>query len=75
MSMGIYLGAGSVADIRKQSIVNNQGLLAATGYGTSGVYAVTDNTQFSTINYNNYYVTPTGSGAKLRRTDRSCWFS
>lgn len=64
MSMGIYLGAGSVADIRNNSIVNNQGLLAAIGYGTSGIYAVTDNTQFSTINNNNYYVTPTGSGVK-----------
>ncbi len=62
MSMGIYLGAGSVADIRNNSIANSQGLLAATGYGTVGVYAVTDNTQFSTINNNNYYVSPTGSG-------------
>ncbi|MBL8006836.1 MAG: hypothetical protein JNJ56_04850 [Ignavibacteria bacterium] len=64
MSMGIYLGAGSVADIRNNSIVNNKGLSAALGYGTVGVYAVTDNTQFSTINYNNYYVNPTGSGVK-----------
>lgn len=62
MSMGIYLGAGSVADIRNNSIANSQGLFAATGYGTVGVYAVTNNAQFSTINNNNYYVSPTGSG-------------
>ncbi len=64
MSMGVYLGAGSVANIRDNIIVNNLGLLAATGYGSTGVYAVTDNTQFTAINYNDYVVNPTGSGFK-----------
>lgn len=54
LSMGIYLGAGSVADIRNNIIVNKLGLLAATGYGATGIYAVTSNAQFSAINYNNY---------------------
>ncbi|HMQ70131.1 MAG TPA: hypothetical protein PKC58_14205 [Ignavibacteria bacterium] len=62
MSMGIYLAAASIADIRDNSIVNSLGLLAAIGYGTVGVYAVTDNTQFANSNYNNYYVNATGSG-------------
>ncbi|MBK7253543.1 MAG: hypothetical protein IPI04_06420 [Ignavibacteria bacterium] len=62
MSMGIYLASLSNADIRNNSIVNNQGLLGATGYGTVGVYAVTSNAQFTVINNNNYYVSPTGSG-------------
>ncbi|MBK7160658.1 MAG: hypothetical protein IPH77_19490 [Ignavibacteria bacterium] len=62
MSMGIYLASLSNADIRNNSIVNNQGLLGATGYGTVGVYAVTSNAQFTLSNNNNYYVSPTGSG-------------
>lgn len=64
MSMGIYLGAGSVANIRNNIIVNNLGLLSATGYGSAGIYAVTANTQFTAINYNDYVVNPTGSGGK-----------
>jgi len=64
MSMGMFLGTGSTADIRDNSIVNNNGLLAATGYGSSGIYAQTSNAQFTLINYNDYYVNPTGSGAK-----------
>ena len=60
--MGIYLGAGSVGNIRNNIIVNNLGLLAATGYGSTAVYAVTDNTQFTAINYNDYYVNATGTG-------------
>ena len=65
MSMGIYLGAGSVANIRDNIIVNNLGLLGATGYGSCGIYAVTSNGQFTAINYNDYYVQPTGSGVKF----------
>jgi hypothetical protein len=64
MSMGIYLGTGSVADIRNNIIVNNLGLLSSTGYGAAGIYAVTSNAQFSAIDYNDYYVNPTGSGVK-----------
>lgn len=62
--MGVFLGAGSVANLRDNIIVNNLGLLSATGYGSTGVYAVTDNTQFTAINYNDYYVNPTGTGVK-----------
>ncbi len=64
MSMGIYLASLSNADLRNNSIANNQGLLGATGYGTVGVYAVTSNSQFTVSNNNNYYVNPTGSGVK-----------
>ncbi len=64
MSMGVYLGAGSTADVRNNIIVNNLGLVGATGYGAVGVYAATANTQFTSINYNNYVVNPTGTGNK-----------
>lgn len=65
MSMGIFLGAGSNADIRNNIIVNNLGLLTTTGYGAAGVYAATANTQFTNSNYNDYVVNPTGSGNKF----------
>ncbi len=65
MSMGIYMSAGSTADIRNNIIVNKLGLLSATGYGSAGVYAVTSNAQFTDINYNDYIVAPTGSGLKF----------
>ena len=63
MSMGMRLGAGSVADIRNNIIVNNLGIGGA-GYGSVGIYAVTSNAQFTNINYNDYYVNPTGAGVK-----------
>ncbi|MBL7703074.1 MAG: hypothetical protein JNM14_12550 [Ferruginibacter sp.] len=65
MSMGIYLGSGSVANIRDNIIVNNLGLSGATGYGAVGVYAVTSNSQLAASDYNNYSVNPSGSGNKL----------
>jgi hypothetical protein len=66
MSMGIYLGAGSIADIRDNIIVNNLGLTGTrTVFGSVGVYAVTANTQFTASNYNDYYVNPSGSGNKF----------
>ncbi|MEO7482114.1 MAG: T9SS type A sorting domain-containing protein [Ferruginibacter sp.] len=65
MSMGIYLGTGSVAEIQDNIIVNNLGLLSSTGYGSAGIYAATANTQFTVINYNDYYVAPTGTGVKF----------
>ncbi len=64
LSMGMFLGTGSTADIRDNSIVNNNGLVAATGTGSCGVYAQTSNAQFTAINYNDYYVNPSGSGVK-----------
>ncbi|MEZ4822369.1 MAG: hypothetical protein R2942_08075 [Ignavibacteria bacterium] len=57
MSMGVYLASGSTADLRDNSIVNSLGLLAALGYGTVGVYAVTDNAQFTIFHLiTTYYV-------------------
>jgi len=80
MSMGIFVGTGSVADIRDNSIRNDLGLLAALGYGTTCVWAQIDNTQFSGINYNNYYNNASGSGLKLigqiaaaTATDLTAW--
>jgi hypothetical protein len=64
MSIGIGLGTGTSADIRNNNIVNNLGLSGSTGYGSCAIYAQTDNTQFTDINYNNYYVNPSGTGVK-----------
>lgn len=64
MSMGIYLANGSIATIKNNIIVNNLGLASTTGYGASGIYAATSNTQLPGINHNNYWVNPTGSGNK-----------
>lgn len=64
LSMGIYLSAGTTADLRNNIIVNDLGLFSATGFGTAGVYAVTSNTQFTDINYNDYSVNPAGTGVK-----------
>ncbi|HMM10773.1 MAG TPA: right-handed parallel beta-helix repeat-containing protein [Bacteroidales bacterium] len=64
ISAGIGLLSGSVADIRNNVIVNNLGRLSATGYGAIGVFAQTSNTQFANINYNDYWVNPTGTGVK-----------
>lgn len=65
LSMGIFVGTGTDANIRDNSIQNDLGLFGATGYGTACVYAQTSNTQFTAINYNNYYCNATGSGLKL----------
>lgn len=64
MSIGICVGSGTTADIRNNNIVNNLGLSASSGYGSCAIYAQTDNTQFSELNFNNYYVNPTGTGIK-----------
>lgn len=64
LSMGIYLGAGSSADIRDNVIVNNLGLLASTGYGSTAIFAATSSSQFTSINYNNYVAAATGNGGK-----------
>lgn len=64
MSIGICLGSGTTANIRNNNIVNNLGLGGLYSYGACAVYAQSDNTQFSDINFNNYYVNPSGSGTK-----------
>lgn len=65
MSMGIYLAAGTVADIKDNIVVNNLGLLGAKGYGSTAIYAAASNSQFAAANYNNYYVNPSGAGNKF----------
>jgi len=62
VSIGICLGIGSVADIRNNAVVNKLGRLASLGLGACGIYAQTDNTQFTDINYNDYFINSTGSG-------------
>ncbi|QQS35336.1 MAG: hypothetical protein IPM56_13930 [Ignavibacteriales bacterium] len=64
-SFGLTLGTGSTADLKNNIIVNNLGLLGATGYGSVGVYLQTANTQLEASNYNDLYVNPTGTGVKL----------
>lgn len=65
LSMGVYIGAGSTSvDLRNNIIVNNLGLLSATGQGAASVYVQTANTQLSQSNYNCYFTNPTGSGTK-----------
>ena len=64
MSSGIRLYDGTSADMRNNNVVNNLGLLGSTGYGAVGAYAQSSNSQFTSINNNNYYVNPTGSGVK-----------
>ena len=63
--MGVYLSAGSTAKIQNNIISNSLGLSSSTGYGSTGIYAVTSNTQFSTISNNLYDINPTGSGVKF----------
>jgi hypothetical protein len=47
------------------NIINNTlGLQGTAGYGAVGILATSAASQFSTINYNDYYVNPTGSGTK-----------
>lgn len=64
MSVGIVLGTGTECDIRNNSIVNNLGLLSSTGLGSAAVFAQSSASQFTNIDFNNYYVNPTGSGIK-----------
>ena len=63
ISAGISLGSGTTsADIRNNNIVNNLGIASSptsVPYGSLGIYAETSNSQFTDVNYNNYYVNPT----------------
>lgn len=63
-SGGIALGTGTTADIRNNNIVNNLGLFATTGSGSSGIILQTAISQIETSNYNDIWVNPTGSGVK-----------
>lgn len=56
-------GAG-FADIRNNMMVNNLGRAASLGYGSIGLMASTNSSQFTVLNNNNYDINPTGSGVK-----------
>jgi hypothetical protein len=58
VSFGIRLSAYVTADIRNNIINNNLGLLTSTGTGAVGIYAATASSQFSYLDYNDYYVNP-----------------
>jgi len=61
-SFGIVLDAGTSATIRNNIIVNNLGRKASTGIGAIGIWAVTNNSQFIGVDYNDYICAATGSG-------------
>jgi hypothetical protein len=65
ISMGVFIGDSTQADIRNNIIVNNLGLSGTTGYGACGIFAEASSSQFSIIDNNNYYVNPSGSGVKV----------
>ena len=64
LSAGIVLGTGTTADVRDNAVVNNLGLLSATGYGSTGIWLQTASSQLAVADYNDYFVNPTGSGVK-----------
>ncbi len=64
ISCGIVLGTGTSADIRNNIIVNNLGLLSATGYGSAGIFLQSASSQLEQANFNDIVVAPTGSGVK-----------
>ncbi len=53
-SRSTTIGAGTSGTIKNNIIVNNLGS-AGSGEGAVGVYAASGSSQFSAINYNNYY--------------------
>lgn len=72
-------GSGN-ADIRNNILVNNLGLAAMLGYGSIALMASNSSAQFPALNYNDYQVTPTGSGIaafgminNIPRTSLAAW--
>ncbi|HEX2788360.1 MAG TPA: T9SS type A sorting domain-containing protein [Ignavibacteria bacterium] len=65
LSTGICVATGSTAELKNNNIVNNLGLLAATGNGSTGIYLQTGASQLESSDYNNIYVNPSGSGIKV----------
>jgi trimeric autotransporter adhesin len=63
ISAGIYLGAGSLVNMKNNIVVNNLGT-TGTGYGAVGLYLGTGTTQLVEGDYNNYFVNPS-TGAKM----------
>lgn len=64
ISSGIFVTARTTVDIRNNSITNNLGVISDSAYGSCAVYAQTNSEQFLNIDYNNYYVNPSGTGVK-----------
>lgn len=64
ISYGITLGTGAAADIRNNNIVNNLGLLGATGLGSTCIFLQSGVSQLEASDNNNYYAAATGSGFK-----------
>ena len=64
LSAGIALGTGSTADLKDNIIVNNLGLLSGTGYGSTGIFLQSAISQLEASDYNDIFISPTGSGAK-----------
>ncbi len=63
-SFGIFVSTNTTLDIKNNVISNNLGIGSEAAYGSCGVYAQNSHTQFAAIDYNNYYINPTGNGVK-----------
>jgi len=64
LSSGVFLTSGTTVDLRNNSIVNKLGIINDSAYGSCAVFAQTSASQFLNIDYNNYFVAPTGNGVK-----------
>ncbi len=67
ISACIRLYTGSNAEIKNNILVNKLGRAGSgtTGYGSIAILVSTNSTQLTSIDYNDYVVSPTGSGLKL----------
>jgi trimeric autotransporter adhesin len=63
LSAGIYLGAGSIVNMKNNIVVNNLGI-TGSGYGAVGLFLGSGASQLAEGDYNNYFVNPT-TGAKM----------
>jgi len=63
-SFGVFASSNTSADILNNVISNNLGIGDASAYGSCGVFAQNSHNQFINIDYNNYYINPTGNGVK-----------
>jgi hypothetical protein len=64
LSACVRMRTDSYIDLRNNILVNNLGLAAATGLGSTLVMATSSVTQFTNLNFNNYSMGATGSGWK-----------
>ena len=63
ISVGIFLEPSATAIIQNNIIVNNLGI-NTTGFGSLGVWATGTTTNVAGMNYNDVFVSPTGTGVK-----------